>query len=42
MADDEVREGTETRIREEDWETDGGAGSAGRSPVELLDSSRGR
>lgn len=43
MADEgSAREGTEARSREEDWENDGGAGSAGGSPVGLLDSARGR
>ncbi|MFI6105959.1 DUF5994 family protein [Streptomyces sp. NPDC051310] len=43
MADEgSAREGTDARSREEDWETDGGAGSAGGSPVGLLDSAGGR
>lgn len=40
--EDSAREGADARSREEDWETDGGADAAGRSPVGLLGSSRGR
>ncbi|MGA5554968.1 DUF5994 family protein [Streptomyces lavendulocolor] len=39
-GEDEALEGTEARHREEDWETDGGAAPAGRSPDRRRDATR--